>query len=122
MLFSSVHFYSSFRTKYFHVQDTSADNAIFGLGGNDQIFVNRRELTVYVVAVAMTSSAAMASSLVTVVTTSLAALMITTSTALTSLWMTTNYMAETISVATPTKVNQTLKQIVKSRSFTPLFS
>jgi hypothetical protein len=42
MLFSSVHFYSSFRTKYFQVQDTSGDNAIVGLGGNDQIFVNRR--------------------------------------------------------------------------------
>jgi hypothetical protein len=88
--------------------------------------LSTEELTVYVVAVAMSSSAAMTSSLTaTVVTTSLAALMMmmtTTSTALTSLWMMTNYIAETtMSVATPTKVNQTLKQVVKSRSFTSLF-
>jgi hypothetical protein len=41
-IYLSFHLYSSFRTKYFYVQDTQADNAIVGLGGNDQRFVNRR--------------------------------------------------------------------------------
>jgi hypothetical protein len=42
-IYLTVHLYSSFRTEYFfYVQDTHADDAIVGLGGNDQRFVNRR--------------------------------------------------------------------------------
>jgi hypothetical protein len=35
-------FIQLFEQKYIHVQGTSVDDAIVGLGGNDQRFVNRR--------------------------------------------------------------------------------